>query len=312
MKRSTKQTIFVSFISVLVVIVITLLAYFLYYKQIQEQYKVELQSAKEEISKNTKVVYTAKQDIKVGDQIQADLLEKESMFTNLPEEIYLTDGDIGKLAVVDIDTGMPIMKNMISGSSVGKDIREEEFDVFYLSSNLQENDFVDIRILYPNGEDYVVLSKKAVKGLSVESNNCFMWLDAEELDRISGATVDCFLHNGTKLYSVKYVEPLIQDASVVNYNPGTDVINLIRNDPNIVKIAQENLSEEIRNGLDDRLNAFYQNYNGEISWNQGTGSTGTGNNNSGGSTLGNEITQAAGDSNNAQENTEEGDLYYVE
>lgn len=242
------------------------LVYFLYVRQVQENYEVELQRANNELQSNLKFVYTAKEEIKAGDKVSQDKVEYRQVFTGIGEDKYISEEDIGKLAVVDISKDLPVQKNMVSLSTVGKDIREEEFNVFYLNSNLRENDFVDIRILYPNGEDYVVLSKKALKDLSLENSNCFLWLDAEELLRISGAIVDCFLNTGAKLYTVKYVEPLIQEETKVTYNPRTDVINLIKNDPNVIEIAQESLSEEMRQDLDNRLNEFYQNYNGEVTW----------------------------------------------
>jgi hypothetical protein len=242
------------------------LVYFLYVRQVQENYEVELQRANNELQSNLKFVYTAKEEIKAGDKVSQDKVEYRQVFTGIAEDNYIAEEDIGKLAVVDISKDLPVQKNMVSLSTVGKDIREEEFNVFYLNSNLRENDFVDIRILYPNGEDYVVLSKKALKELSLENSNCFLWLDAEELLRISGAIVDCFLNTGAKLYTVKYVEPLIQEETKVTYNPSTDVINLIKNDPNVIQIAQESLSEEMRQDFDNRLNEFYQNYNGEVTW----------------------------------------------
>jgi len=266
LKRSTLQIVAAVAITSVAFLLGFTLVYFLYVRQVQENYEVELQRANNELQSNLKFVYTAKEEIKAGDKVSQDKVEYRQVFTGIAEDNYIAEEDIGKLAVVDISKDLPVQKNMVSLSTVGKDIREEEFNVFYLNSNLRENDFVDIRILYPNGEDYVVLSKKALKELSLENSNCFLWLDAEELLRISGAIVDCFLNTGAKLYTVKYVEPLIQEETKVTYNPSTDVINLIKNDPNVIQIAQESLSEEMRQDLDNRLNEFYQNYNGEVTW----------------------------------------------
>jgi hypothetical protein len=205
-------------------------------------------------------------NIAAGEKITEDLVDYRKEFTGLSPEFYITKNDFGKLAVININANVPIQVSMISKSIIEKDLREEEFNLFYLSSNLIENDYVDIRIIYPNGEDYSVLAKKQLKNLSLENGNCFLWLNIEELLRISGAIVDSYLHPGSKLYTVKYIEPAIQEATVVTYSPPTEVIDLIKRDPNVLQRASETLSIQVREQLDSRLNGFYQNYNGEVTW----------------------------------------------
>lgn len=49
------------------------------------------------------------------------------------------------------------------------------------------------------------LVKSEVKNLSLEKNDCFMWLNAEELLRVSGAIIDCYLKEAFKaLYRKVY------------------------------------------------------------------------------------------------------------
>lgn len=268
LKRSTLQTIIVAIICIIVVAGAFGAAYFIYVKQLKQNYQVELDIANKQIQENQIYTYIAVQDIKAGENLTEDKLEYKQIFSSLPEENYITKEDLGKLSVIDINSSVPILKNMVTKDILEKDLREEEFNVFYLNSNLQDGDYIDIRLLYPNGEDYIVLSKKAVKNLSLENQNCFLWLNAEEILTISGAIVDAFINDGSKLYTVKYIEPLIQEPSTVTYTPSRNVIDLIKRDPNVVQRASLHLSTKLREELENRLGVFYSDYDQSVTWNK--------------------------------------------
>ncbi len=266
LKRSTLQSIIVAIICLVVVIGAFGTAYFIYVKQLKENYQNEIDTAYKQLNDNQHYAYVAKRNIKAGEDISKENVDYKLIFSSVPENAYISEEDLGKISLLDIEESVPVQKSMITDHKISDDLREEEFNVFYLNSNLKEGEFVDIRILFPNGEDYVVLSKKAVKNLALADGNCFMWLNAEEILTISSAIVDAYLNEGSKLYTVKYIEPLIQEASIVTYNPNQEVINLIKSDPNVVQRAAHNLSIEMRSLLDDRLKNFYLNYNGEVTW----------------------------------------------
>ena len=51
------------------------------------------------------------------------------------------------------------MYNMVTDVVVDNDTRDYEISVANLTTDQKENDVVDIRVIFPNGEDYVILSK---------------------------------------------------------------------------------------------------------------------------------------------------------
>jgi len=262
--RSTKQLI--TFIVVAVLLVATTVAtlHILYVKQLKESHKQELNILETELQENTKMAYIPQEDIKKGELLEESKFEKVDILTKA-EETYITDMDFGKVALVDIIGGVPVYKSMVA-EFVEDDLREEEFNVFYLNTNLKNNDYVDIRIVYPNGENYIVLSKKAIKNVSLQNADCFLWLTAEEIHYISSAIVDAYLNEGTKIYTSKYIEPSVQEQSIVTYMPNQDVLNVIEQDPNVVNVAKETLNKMVREELDSRLSSFYTTYNGEVQW----------------------------------------------
>lgn len=122
--------------------------------------------------------------------------------TKLYEEdttLLFTLDDVGKVDCVDIAQGQTIMKNMVEFDDYIH-FYEKECSFIWLSSNLKENDQVDIRILFPNGEDYVVVAKKTLKSPQIAVNNVFLWLSEDEILKLDSAVVDANL-NGAKLYT---------------------------------------------------------------------------------------------------------------
>ncbi len=63
---------------------------------------------------------------------------------------------------------------------------------------------------------------------------------------MSAAIVDASLYHGSKLYMTKYIEPNIQEASIITYTPSVSILSLIENDPNIVNRCSQVLNKEVR------------------------------------------------------------------
>lgn len=90
--------------------------------------------------------------------------------------------------------------------------RLQEFNMLLLPSDLNQGDYVDIRITFPSGENYVVVAGKEVKklGTTVDSNTIFLQLDEEEIVRTTAAILESYMSDGIKVYVTKYVEPSAQ------------------------------------------------------------------------------------------------------
>lgn len=101
---------------------------------------------------------------------------------------------------------------------VSSDLRTKEFNMISLPSDLQVGDYIDIRILFPTGEDYLVVAGKEVKqiGSSSDSNTIFLNLTEEDILRISGAVIESYISDSVNVYAVKYVNPYQQLFSEKN------------------------------------------------------------------------------------------------
>jgi hypothetical protein len=249
--RAKKKKITNIVICILVVGLAFGAAFFFSLRAIQSRYEKENQTLKNQYDSVQHMVYVATSDIPAGSALTEQNIAQTAISTSMDTSLYITEDDIGKIAVVDIATGQAINSNMI-GSDILSSLRECQYAMITLNGNLKVNDFVDIRIMYPNGENSSVLAKKCVKGLNLETNDIYMWLDESDIMNMSSAIVDVYLHEGTILYTTKYIEDG-QSALETNYQPNTDVMTAIANDPNIVDEATQKLNANMREALEARL-----------------------------------------------------------
>ena len=152
---------------------------------------------------------------------------------------------------IDVPAGTIVTKDMIvaTGEEITNTQRIQEYNMIVLPSQLKNGDYVDIRLSLPNGQDYIVLSKKQVLGTTAST----IWLQVDEMEisLLSSAIVESYYYTGLKLYAVPYVEPGIQEASQITYPASPEALNLINQNPNIM--------EEIVKEYWDKYNSVAQN-----------------------------------------------------
>ncbi|GJM69319.1 hypothetical protein HMSSN036_15350 [Paenibacillus macerans] len=73
---------------------------------------------------------------------------------------------------------------------------------------------MDIRIQFPTGQDYILLSKKKIEALA--PGTVTVTLGEAEILSLSSAIVDAYLHKAS-IYALTYVEPYLQGKSTPTY-----------------------------------------------------------------------------------------------
>lgn len=206
---------------------------------------------------NTKTVYVATGYIDKGTELSATgnnaNVQKQIIQTGLEAYNYITDAELGSIALVDIPTGTPVMYNMVSALSFEKDTREYEISVVNLATNQHENDYVDVRISFPNGEDYIILAKKPIKNLFLDNCVFSTYCNEEEILRMTSAIIDAYTTTGAYIYTTKYVNSNVQETATPNYLVRAETIDLINSSPNVLTKAIETLNLSARINLETRL-----------------------------------------------------------
>ena len=205
---------------------------------------INLKKAEQERNATLVNAYVLASDIKSGESITEDNL----IYTNVDRQFApvgdlatiseISDGAISKL---NLRKGTILSKSMISteDTSVTNDTRLQEYNMLVLPTYLEKNEFVDIRLLLPTGQDYIVLSKKQIEDI----NENTIWLQMSEAETLtmSNAIVEAYMIQGSMLYATKYIEPGMQKESNSTYTVSREVLGLINSNANIEDTARQAL-----------------------------------------------------------------------
>lgn len=220
------------------------------FKTMEASYKVEIAELEQKIDDNTKTFYVTTVDIKFGEIITQDKVRIETNLLGYPTDSFTAD-DIGSVAIVDVPVGTILLKPMCEAVVKEASEREVEYSCFYVGQNIVVGDYIDIRIRFQTGEDFVILPKKRVEKLSLSNATCFLMVNELEIQRMASAIVDVAEYDAV-MYCNVYPQPEIQEAAETNYPARVEIDRLM-------KVLAERLgieyvdSREERAGLETRL-----------------------------------------------------------
>ncbi len=263
-------------IIILSVVLVALLGGGLYvgYRFIEDReskkWETQLEEAKTKLQDNKRFVYVASRPIRAGETISDENVMLQTAYSSMDVNLFAEEDDLGKRTKVDIAEGTQLVKGMLLEREFGADDRAVEYKFIYCGGQIAEGDFVDVRIVYPDGSDYIVLTKKCVESIGEgDDTSVVLWCNEEEMLLMSSAVVDAFVYSlqgysvkktdnytpsrNSRIYAVKYVEPTLQEASQSAYVPSAVTIKEISEDPNIVEAASKYLSEQVRAEYEERL-----------------------------------------------------------
>ena len=177
---------------------------------------------------------------------------------------YVQLNNVPVVAKVSMKKNTVLTRDTISkgNNTTSDDVRKQEYNVIVLPTQIQTGDYVDIRLSMPNGQDYIVVSKKSVElpvidGVDSEST---IWLNLSEDEILSmnSAIVDAAKIQGTKLYATTYTEPGIQNAATPTYTTSKEVLKQIADDPNIVEKAKNELANRYNQSMRETIDSAIQ------------------------------------------------------
>lgn len=217
-------------------------------------------STKNNVKGATIAACVLNKEIKSGTAItESDVISTMVSSENAPTDA--TTQVVGGIAKIDLSAGTILGTSMLNTASetTTNDLREQEYNMIALPTNLAVGDFIDIRLQLPNGGDYIVVSKKRVINCNAET----IWLNMyeEEIELMSNAIIEYYIMAGSKLYATIYTDPGIQVASTGTYVPNSTVSSLISANPNIKTfINSDRYSEELKSIRNNYINSEVNKY----------------------------------------------------
>lgn len=207
---------------------------------------------------SSKQGYVLVNHLDAGDKIK----EEDVTLTDLPDFFVPTnvisdkDAIVGSIIKLTSEPQTPITDQMVRvDGRLDDSARKVELDYVRLPYKLAEKDILDIRILFPNGENYNILKKKKMTGVDIPASMMFMDLTIEEVYLMDSALVDAHLQKA-EIYAAPYVEPELQESALESYIPNIAVLNVIKSDPAIIVSSRYSMAEDVRKSLEARLAAM--------------------------------------------------------
>ncbi len=157
-----------------------------------------------------------------------------------------------------------------SDSMVQNDVRKQEYNMLVLPMDLVTGDYIDVRLMMPSGQDYIVVAKKEVEIPNINGvdsdDTVWMNLTEDEILHMSCAIYDAYRVKGSKIYVTKYTEAGMQEAAKPTYPVNESTSKLLQNNPNILEKAMSEIANRYKEINATELRNNY--INNEIS-NQG-------------------------------------------
>ncbi len=178
-------------------------------------------------------------------------IDSTTLNTNAKTRVkqYIEIKNVPVLAKVNMNMNTVVTPQLIvqSDEIITDDVRQQQYNMLVLPMDLMTNDYIDIRLMTPSGQDFIVVSKVRVN-IPLNADGTYIPdtitvdLREDEILSMSSAIVEAYGLLGSKLYATKYVDPANQDPAAPTYTPNSSVTAQIQSNPNIVETAKEELA----------------------------------------------------------------------
>ena len=256
MQRRARNSFLIGFLVALIIMALVVILLLYKIQGINEEF--------ENLKALQKTVFIANDYIQSGTEVTIDSFKSDTIQTGVAREDLITTDDFeyideqtGEIILKYDSDGNPMEKKMMvktnipAGTVITRDMLEElddqttadqriqEYNMIILPTLLTNGDYIDVRLQLPEGEDYIVVSKKKV----IYTDEATVWLKMKEDEILSlgNAIVEAYTIPGSKLYATTYSEAGRQAAATPTYPVSQAVLNLINTNPNVLKEAKDGL-----------------------------------------------------------------------
>ena len=212
-------------------------------------------------------VYEVNTKVYGGNMIKEEDLIAVSIPVSATGKTSITDMTdlLGKFYKVSVEPGTILTTDMLMDELDDSSMRyTREILLQSVPVTTQVGDFIDVRMMLPNGEDYVVFSHKRIELLY--DNVMTIKVSEEEHQIWNSALIDLSTYSsyGLVMYVTKYLEPGVDIDTIAMYPVQHDMENWIRFNPNITDTTRC-INETLRDHIDEILFVFSSSKNASVS-----------------------------------------------
>lgn len=241
---------------------------------------INLKKEKDAAKAAERKVYVVSTDVSSGSGIQITAIDGDTArVANVSQEVadrkvvpenfatasdFYTDESLSKarsdlVAKIDLKEGTILTKDMLTTSSeqVTNDLRTQEYNMLSLPTDLVSGDFVDVRIRFGNGQDYIVASKKQVAIPTIAGAPAEgvinIKLSEDETIAMSSAIIETYQLKTAEMYVSRYTDPGMQVAAIPTYPVNAEALNLMDSNPNLLEEAKKAIASRYNRNLREQF-----------------------------------------------------------
>ncbi len=197
-------------------------------------------------------VYRLATDAKAGNECNDYDLETVEVPVSICSDnsVYDTETITGRYYKFNAAAGTILSQDMFTDFKISNDMRLMDVVFDEIPIGLESGDYIDVRIAFPLGQDYIAMTHKRV----AEINGSTVKLVVEQRDFYcyESMKTDIATYESTKIYGAEYVEAGLQEAAKTYYPINLDVLLTMLKDPNIntgdyseILAVREQLEEQL-------------------------------------------------------------------
>lgn len=206
-------------------------------------------------------------DLKAGQLItNEDITVANVPTTSVPQNAIVDPLNVvGKVARINMGMNTILTDDVVADKRISNTTKQRQVYFDYATTDITEGDYVDIRIAYTNGADYVVIPYVQVQ--KAKGNFIEILMDEGQYAVYKGMNLDYLTTKefGTRIYLDRYSEPTLQTPVKQTYVVPEFINQLIAANPNItnkiVDSGNKATQEEIKI-LNEQLN----NSGSDLTW----------------------------------------------
>lgn len=182
-------------------------------------------------------IWTINKAVKVGDQVQeSDLTRQTVPVTAVPEgAVQDTNEVVGKYYKLSFGAGVPLTKDLFMDEELKGPVYIRDVFLDSVPVGIMPNDYIDIRVVLPGGEEFVAFSHRRIESLYQKAIK--MKMTESDLWLWTSILVDRSLYKGfgLKIYATKYEDPGLPNQAKPYYPLRKEVIDIASVSKNLSK-----------------------------------------------------------------------------
>ena len=199
-----------------------------------------------------KTAYVLDCDAKGGTEIKESDLKEVQIPSSIASQCVIDKDSIkNKYYLIDIEAGKLLTTNLVEDMKIDDDSRYLDIVCDETPMGIEVGDYVDVRISFTLGQDFIALTHKRVAAMS--DNALKIVVNQKDIQVYQSMIVDKAIYSGTKIYAIQYVEGGVQNKAKNYYPIRIEDLTTLIQDPN-VKSSLKDLSLVDRDQLERTLN----------------------------------------------------------